>query len=291
MAQYDFLNTTSYKLFRDNFLSDNNDQNDLGLINKDFNKPMIDVKYNSNNNIFSNPVNGMSPSEQLNIPENESSFNVNEFLSGGSGYDFNVSDFLNQGGQSSEANAPRTKYKSSFGNKKEYPNSGAFSDVFKNQNFELNEELVSSWASNAESSNNKSSTGAQIANSAGSIAGFVGNQAKMWSTDDGDLSEAGHFMKNLQSGGEGAATGAQAGGAIGAIIGAVVGLGSGIVDSISDRRKARRRRRKEYFDNINKLETEREREERLMSDRNEINRLKTLRAAQLGYIQNENNYG
>lgn len=285
MAQYDFLNTTSYKLFRDNFLSDNNDENDLGLINQDYNKPMIDRKYNSNNNIFSNPVNGMSPSEQLNIPENESGFNVNQFLSGGTGYGFNASEFLKKGIQSSEVNVPRTQtYKSSFsGNQNP---SSAFDNMYKYQDIDSNGELLS-----GEGSGGGSSTGAQIANSAGSIAGFVGNQAKMWSTDDGDLSEAGHFMKNLQSGGEGAATGAQVGGGIGAIVGAVIGLGSGIVDSIQDRRKARRRRREEYFDNVNKLETEREREERLMSDRDEINRLKTLRAAQLGYIQNENNYG
>lgn len=360
MAEYDFLNTNSYKLFRDKYLSENSgvDANPPGegglnastksLMERMVSEPGVFDKILSNNNFDPNKYLGSS-----NAPQ--SSFGSN-FLSNNFGQNYNSLNtpynsnnfFSNSFGASYNPNYNPlniNNYKSNNAGGNTLTAFGAGSDTptaFGNVSRTLSQESEARKARLYDTSDVKTSnvgTYAQIANVAGSVMQSVGraNQAK--NTPEGYydsrentadainqgvdmakdtvasfLGPFGMLFRGIQKLGEGAgnAIGGEVGGHISGVFspesGTIYGLTNkdysfgekllstipGLGGAMMARDKQKKRMKYEsdkYFENINKLETEREKEQRLMSDRNEINRLKTLRAAQLGYIQNENNYG
>lgn len=286
--KYSFLDTIAYKQFRNKYLQDNDplkpDSN--GEVRTDHSKPLAARQYGQDSNIFNEPI----QPNALSSNNNNNSFDAKGFLSGmgNTSYNFDSKSFLQgSSGTSPTSNSIQARDTSSYARGFGVSKGNAFDSMYKYQDVAENEKMFSQVEETGKSAKGSGNTGQAI----GSAVGFVGNQANMWATDHGDLDEGGHFLKNLQSGGEGAQAGASIGGGIGAIIGAVVGLGSGIWDSAVDNRKAQKRRKKEYFDNIDLKETEREKRDRLDMEEQDIKKLTALRNAQLGYIQNEANYG
>lgn len=338
MAEYDFLNTNSYKLFREKYLSGNDnvdvnppEQGGLNdstksLMERMVSEPGVLDKILSNNNFDPNKYVGSSNAPQSSFGSNYNSMN---YFSNNFGQNYNPFNSMYNHQPSVGGNTT-----TATGNA-----SGTLAGRrFQNQ---AATEAMLSDTSDVKTSNFSKNVGtyAQIANVAGSVMQAVGqsNQAKNTPEGYNDsrentagainqgvdmakdtvasfLGPFGMLFRGIQKLGEGAgnAIGGEVGGHVAGVfspeMGTIYGFTNkdysigerllstvpGLGGAMMARDKQKKRMKYEsdkYFENIEYLETERERKQRLDMQTREIERRKTLNNLQLGYLQNENNYG
>lgn len=332
MAEYDFLNTNSYKLFREKYLSGNSnvdanppkeeDSNisTKSLVERIVSEPGVLDKIISNNNFDPNKFSGSSNAPQSSFGAN---YNSNNFFSNNFGQNYNAFNSM-------------YKHQPSVGGNSITATGNADGTLsgrrFQNQ---ATTEAMLSDTSDVKTSNfsNNVGTYAQIANIAGSVMQSVGkaNQAK--NTPEGyndsreNTAEAinqgvdtakdtiasflgpfGMLFRGIQKLGEGIgnAVGGEVGGHVSGVfspeMGTIYGFTNkdysfgerllstvpGLGGAMMARDKQKKRMKFEsdkYFENFDYLETQREREQRLNFKTREIEKLKALEKAQLGYSQ------